>query len=157
MNRIATMLRIGAFLCALPIAIACGNESTDAWDSPDRIEECSLLTDAEVTAAIGPHGAPEMDMLFGGCAWHAQVPPTENGFRPGVVVAVVPAVAYEQVAHVGEPVDGFGAGATYDSTWGELWFRCRGDMHCGLKIDISDPDERAATARRLGLLVKSRA
>jgi len=77
--------------------------------------------------------------------------------RPSVVVAVVPGFAYEQVAHVGEAVDGFGAGATYDSTYGELWFRCRASMHCGLEIGINDPGERAAAARRLGLLVKDRA
>ncbi|MGH8284424.1 MAG: hypothetical protein ACRETT_01495, partial [Steroidobacteraceae bacterium] len=103
-------------------------------------------------------GPPEVDLHFGGCAWFAQVPPDpDTGFRPSVVVAVIPGMVYEQVAHVGEAVEGFGAGATYDSTYGELWFQCRASMHCGLKIGISDPDERAAAARRLGLLVKDRA
>ena len=149
------VLPLCAFAC-VTLLVGCDNEEASE-QSQAVAEECTLLTDAEITDVIGPHGAAEADMYFGGCAWYASVAPTETGFRPGVIVAVVPDIVFRQVAHVGEAVEGFGSDATYDPTYGELWFRCRGEMHCGLKLQIADSDRRAEEARRLGLLVRERA
>ena len=158
------MARILSLLCtvasALALLTACGGDegAKDSVGGKAQVaEECDLLTDAEITAAIGAHNPAEPDMYFGGCAWYSTTAPTDTGFRPGVIVAVVPQIVFDQVAHVGEPVTEFGDGATYDATHGELWFRCRAEMHCGLKLRIADSDQRAELARRLARLVKERA
>lgn len=151
---------VGALAGTLALLVACsGEDDTDvpAGGAAEVAEECDLLADAEITEAIGTHNPAEPDMYFGGCAWYTNVAPTDTGFRPGVIVAVVPQIVFDQVAHVGEPIEEFGSGATYDSTHGELWFRCRGQMHCGLKLRIADSDRRAELARQLGRLVKKRA
>jgi hypothetical protein len=148
-----------SILCAvgcLSLLAACGSDSSSATGEQENVDECALLTEAEISKTIGAHGPAEQDLYFGGCAWYASVPPTDTGFRPGVIVAVVPNIVFRQVAHVGEPLEGFGQDATYDATHGELWFSCRGDMHCGLKLRIADSEQRAEAARRLGQLVKQR-
>src|SRR5262245_52363536 len=140
-----TVAPVLALACTLALVVACGSDddAEDLVGGTDAAEECALLKEAEITDAIGTHNPAEPDLYFGGCAWYANIPPTDTGFRPGVIVAVVPQIVFDQVAHVGEPVEQFGDGATYDSTHGELWFRCRGDMHCGLKLRIEDSDRRA--------------
>ena len=154
-----TVSLAGVLAGTLAMMGACGAD--DAEVSGERTaevaEECDLLTDAEISAALGTHDPAEPDLYFGGCAWSANVAPTDTGFRPGVIVAVVPQIVFDQVAHVGEPVEEFGSGATYDTTHGELWFRCRGQMRCGLKLRIADSDRRADLARQLGRLVRKRA
>ena len=157
-------LRFVAAIVLLPIATACGGsgESDDAADwevaaseSPDSIPACALLTDAEVTEALGPHGPPQRDPGFGGCVWYGAT--NEAGYSNKVAVAVVPSFVYEQVAEIGEPIEGFGSGATYAEIRGELWFRCQTDKHCGIQLILPSGKDRAAEARRLGRLVKSRA
>jgi hypothetical protein len=152
-------LRIVAALCVLPTALACGSSDdaehrADAWDSPDGIAECSLLTEAELTEAIGPHDPPIRDPMFGGCAWAG--PAIAGGQRATVNIAVLPAMAFEQLAEIGAPVEGFGPGATYSQRHGQLWFPCKGDMYCGVRSNIDPVERRARVIRQLALLVKSR-
>lgn len=119
------------------------------------LEACDLLTDDEVTEAIGPHLAGEHDYLLGGCIWEAETP-TESGLTEAIHATVLPRGEYEMVADIGEPIDGYGEGATYDDITGELWFPCLGGDFCGIKAGIGDSDGRQAAAERLAQSILGR-
>lgn len=121
----------------------------------DDVAECALLTDDEVEEAIGPHDGGGQDFMLGGCIWRATE--SSDDFVPAIHVAIVPADVYDSLAEIGDPVDGFGDGATYAELHGELWFPCRDDQFCGLKAHIAESDEREQTALALGRLVEDRA
>jgi len=46
-------------------------------------------------------------------------------------------------------VNGFGDGATYTQTHGELWFPCQNDRFCGVRARTADGDTRQGFAEQL--------
>ena len=125
----------------------------NAQDS-DRPAACDLLTEDEVTDVIGPHDGGAHDYVFGGCVWTASS--GEDGFTPSIHVAVLTADEHEALAEPGEPVAGFGDGATYADLHGELWFPCQGDKFCGVKAGTADGDTRQGAAEQLAKAVQER-
>jgi len=153
----------------LAIALAACGDSDDGGASPlipgdtaqenaqdtDRPAECALLTESEVTKVIGPHDGGADDMVFGGCVWTASS--SKDGFTESVHVAVLTADEYDMVAEVGDPVAGFGDGATYAELHGELWFHCRDDKFCGVKSGTAEGEPRQGFAEQLAKAVLGRA
>lgn len=123
---------------------------------PDGEPACKLLTGAEVTEAIGAHDGGQHDYAHGGCVWSANAP-LKDGFTQQIHAAVLSEDRYHQLAgiEIGDPIDGFGDGATYSPTYGQLWFPC-GDQWCGIKAAIADGDEREQIAQRLARSLDSR-
>lgn len=158
--------------CALAAVVSCGSGddsgSTASADlpgtatalpgeiAPAQGDECDLLPESEVVQAIGPHDGGQHDYQLGGCVWSSTAG-EKDGLVEAIQATVLPAAQYEDVAEIGEPVSGFGAGATYANLHGELWFPCRSGDFCGIKADISDPDRRQDVALRLGKVLQSRA
>jgi hypothetical protein len=70
---------------------------------------------------------------------------------------VLTADEYEAIAEIGDPVAGFGDGATYAELHGELWFQCRGEMFCGVKSRTAEGETRQGFAEQLATAVKGRA
>jgi hypothetical protein len=116
-------------------------------------DECERLTQSEVADVIGPNDGGQHDFQLGGCVWTAT-----SGAKDGIVEAihatVLPKDQYEALAEVGESVSGSAAGATYATTYGELWFPCRSGDFCGIKVNISDSDKREEVATRLGTVLQ---
>lgn len=128
--------------------------ASDATGDSGRPAECELLTEKEVTDVIGPNDGGAQDYVFGGCVWTASS--RKDGFAESVTVAVLESGEYEAVAEVGEPVDGFGDGATYAEMHGELWFPCQGGKFCGVKAGTADGDTRQGFAEQLARAVMDR-
>lgn len=156
---------------ALALVVACGSNgdgsSSTSADLPDTGKladapaadeseaACKHLTEGEITEAIGPNDGGQHDYLLGGCVWKATSGP-KDGLVEAIFATVLPQGQYEAVAEIGEPVEGFGAGATYATLHGELWFPCRNGDFCGVKVDISDSDKREDVAMRLGRVLQGR-
>ncbi|MEV6815151.1 hypothetical protein [Micromonospora sp. NPDC051296] len=157
---------------ALALVVACGSDdgpsssnpagppgtatelpATDA--APLQDGECGRLPEGDVAEAIGPNDGGQHDYLLGGCVWTSTAGETE-GLVEAIHATVLPAGQYEAVAEAGEPVSGFGDGATYADLHGELWFPCRSGDFCGIKANISDPDRREEVAMRLGKVLQGR-
>lgn len=119
-------------------------------------DQCSLFTGDEVEAVIGPHDGGQQDFQLGGCVWTAGAADS-GGYTPRVQATVADQGIYEAVAEPGDPVDGFGDGATYDTIYGELWFPCANGQWCGVKADLADGDERRTATLALGTLLRDRA
>jgi hypothetical protein len=133
-----------------------GQENAQAaGEDSDRPAECELLTGDEVTDVIGPHDGGAQDYVFGGCVWTASS--GEDGFTESVAVAVLETDEYEALAEEGEPVEGFGDGATYAEMHGELWFPCQDGKFCGVKARTADGDTRQGFAEQLARTVMARA
>ena len=124
-------------------------------DAPAQDAECGRLTEGDVAEAIGPNDGGQHDYLLGGCVWTSTAG-EKDGLVEAVHATVLPADQYEAVAEIGEPVSGFGDGATYADLHGELWFPCRSGDFCGIKAKISDPDRREEIAMRLGKALQGR-
>ncbi|HEY6059975.1 MAG TPA: hypothetical protein VIV10_05270 [Gemmatimonadales bacterium] len=56
----------------------------------------------------------------------------------------------------GDPVAGFVAGATYDHTYGELWFECANGRLCVVKVRTASNDRREQIVMQLARLLNSR-
>lgn len=123
--------------------------------APGRDGACDRLPESEIADAIGPNDGGQHDYVLGGCVWTSTA-----GERDGLIEAihatVLPADQYEALAEIGEPVSGFGDGATYADLYGELWFPCLDGDFCGVKANISDPDRREEIALRLGRALADR-
>lgn len=104
---------------------------------------CELLTHAEISGAIGEHDGGQTDIAYGGCVWTGTTP-LEAGFTEQVSISVVPENRYRRLAEIGDPIAGFGEGATYAPGHGELWFRCGADW-CGVKVTAAGEIEEIAT------------
>ncbi|MFG3601595.1 hypothetical protein [Micromonospora chersina] len=149
---------------ALAMVVACGSDGGSSSPTSAKTpgaddfasavtqakgNECERLTKSEVSEVIGPNDGGQHDYELGGCVWTAS-----SGAKDGLVEAIHATVLskaeYEAVAEIGEPVSGFGDGATYDDGHGELWFPCGSGDFCGIKAKISDPDKRKDVALRLG-------
>lgn len=132
-----------------------GDTAPENEQDANRADECALLTESEVTQVIGPNDGGADDMAFGGCRWTASS--SKDGFTESVHVAVLTADEYEQLAEIGDPVAGFGDGATYADLHGELWFHCRGDKYCGVKARTAEGESRQGFAEQLAKAVLDRA
>jgi hypothetical protein len=147
--------------CCVPLAAALlaggcmADTAPRAGEAADGIDRCALLTDDEVSAAIGPHlggraGSAAVQTQYGNasCRWvsrdapHVFVELTVFGTQSG-------AWARDQVtgaAHPGAP-----AGMRYDETAAELWFDC-GRRLCSLQLYAptgGDPARAQALAGRV--------
>ncbi|RBM18957.1 hypothetical protein [Streptomyces sp. PT12] len=151
---------------ALTFATACGGDDSSSDNGSDSGNGsgagsdsgenalCDTLTDEEITDAIGEHEPGTHDYVFGGCVWTASAADAD-GFTASIHAAQLPADQYESVAEIGEPIDGFGEGATYDDIHGELWFPC-GDAFCGIKAGTADSGPRQDIATRLAQSLRDR-
>lgn len=115
-----------------------------------KVEEvCELLTDAEITEAIGEHDAGRYDPDLSACVWLANSP-DQGAFTEAIVVTLVSEDDHRNrvKAKPGDPIEGFGEGATYSPMHGELWFRC-GDQWCSVQAAGLDGDRRKQVVHRL--------
>ena len=80
-----------------------------------------------------------------------------DGWHDAIEVAVFDAAAVPLIRQQvrGEPMAGFVAGATYDNTYGELWFDCAGGRLCVVKARTNSGDRREQIALQLARLVQS--
>jgi hypothetical protein len=138
---------------AKPGTAAPGGTTGAASELGTANKACSLLTDQEVTDAIGAHLPPEPDLLYGGCLWKTGVGSVEDISR--IIVAVVPPGRFEPESGA-EPVPDFAPGAMYAPMYGELSWPCGGQV-CIVKAAIVGPGARhQEVARQVGNIVKTR-
>jgi hypothetical protein len=161
-------------VCALVLLTGCGggrSADSDTAGSPSaaskgELDRCALLTDDEIGEAIGPHnsGSSSLSNEWGtqSCRWTATRAQTIEGFPDGwhdaIEVAAFDAAAVPLIRQQvrGEPMAGFVEGATYDNTYGELWFDCPHGRLCVVKVHTASSDRREQTATQLARLVESR-
>jgi hypothetical protein len=134
--------------------------------SSGELDRCALLTDDEIREAVGPHdgGSTGLSNEWGtqSCRWTALRAQTVEGFPEGwhdaIEVAVFEASAVPLVRQQirGEPVAGVVTGASYDNTYGELWFECSPGGLCVVKARTASGDRREQIATQLARLVESR-
>ena len=156
-------------VCVLVLLTGCGGGGSSRGDSAARsgeLDRCALLTDAEIEEAIGPHdpGSSGLSNEWGlqSCRWMAtRVQALEgypDGWHDAIEVAAFDAVAVPLIRQQvrGDPLAGFVAGATYDHSYGELWFDCPGGRLCVVKARTFSADRREQIATELARLVESR-
>jgi hypothetical protein len=161
-------------VCALVLLAGCGgggsadSASADSASAASKgeLDRCALLTDDEITEAIGPHdrGNTSLSNEWGlqSCRWTATRAQSMEGFPDGwhdaIEVAAFDAAAVPLVRQQvrGEPMAGFVEGATYDNTYGELWFDCPHGRLCVVKVHTASGDRREQVATQLARLVESR-
>lgn len=164
----------GLVVCALALLTACGggaSADSDTAGSPSaasegELDRCALLTDDEIAEAIGPHdsGSSSLSNEWGtqSCRWTATRAQTVEGFPDGwhdaIEVAAFDATAVPLIRQQvrGDPMAGFVEGATYDRTYGELWFDCPHGRLCVVKARTNSSDRRDQIAAQLARLVESR-
>lgn len=150
-----------------PVQRAAASSAATAAAAPQggSLDRCSLLTDAEVRSAIGPHGPGDggLGNQFGfqGCRWLATAPPTEKapeGWRDSIEVTVFEKEreSWARDQAKGEPITGVVAGARFDSSSGELWFDCGRGRFCNVKARTAASARREQIARELSQLVDKR-
>lgn len=149
---------------ALAMGAACGGSGSEptgpdgGTGAPEDGGEaaCELLTDDEITETIGEHDGGQHDYAFGGCVWSAKAP-VQDGFTEQIHATVLSADLFRDLAgiEVGDPIAGFGEGATYSPRHGQLWWQC-GDQWCGVKVAVVLGDEIEEIARRLARSLDSR-
>lgn len=128
------------------------------------IDRCALLTDAEVTEALGPHGrgndGVENEWGDSSCRWTATAAaPKHPEWHDALEVAVweghMVAWARDQVS--GDPIDGVRPGARYDRMWGTVWFECAGGRVCAVRLRTAAGGKgRKEMAAKLARLVDGR-
>jgi hypothetical protein len=161
-------------VCALVLLTSCGGGDS-AQRTPGanassagtgELDRCALLTDDEIKGAVGAHdgGSTGLANEWGtqSCRWTATKAQPMEGFPDGwhdaIEVAVFDATAVPLVRQQirGEPVAGVVTGATYDNTYGELWFECPGGRLCVVKARTASADGREQIATQFAKLVGSR-
>lgn len=159
MNAPATVLIVGLALLA-----GCGD--ADSAGTSGELDRCSLLSGAEIEKAIGAHDGGTTALgnrwALQSCRWTATKAQRVEGYPDGWFDAIEVAV-FEEIAESsaraeadGEPVAGFVTAASYDHTWGELWFDCAGGRFCVVFAHTASADRRAEIARQLAQLVETR-
>ncbi|QDH71094.1 hypothetical protein [Marilutibacter alkalisoli] len=134
-----------------------GSDGLSSYSAPESWgnETCKLLRDSEIEAVIDEHTPGRQDLLFGGCIWPSKT--TLSDGRPEAIhAAVLSEGEYRQLAEIGEPIDGFGEGATWAELYGELWFRCAGGRYCGIKVVTASSEYRREHAEGLARALGSR-
>ncbi len=159
-----------ALLVQATLLSACGqSSSSDVAESRGAgLDRCTLLTDEEVSAAIGAHhggssGSLERPGLWGaeGCRWTSVTSREIAGYgnwSDAIEVAVFAKAreSWHRDQAEGDPVEGLGDGARYNETNGELWFNCGADRFCAIKAHTASADGREELARRLAAIVRGR-
>lgn len=127
------------------------------------IDRCALLSDAEVTGALGPHGKGNNGLPNewgnSSCRWTATDPaPRHPEFHDAVEVAVFEAnmVQWARGEMSGDPIDGVAPGARYDRAWGTVWFECAGGRVCAVRMHTASSKGRKENAVKLARLVHER-
>jgi hypothetical protein len=160
-------------VCALLVLGGCGGtDSANKASTADasaasngELDRCTLLTKDEVAKVVGPHdgGSTGLSNSWGtrSCRWTATRAQKIEGFPlwlDAVEVAVFEADEVPMVRQQvkGDPVDGVVPGATYDQSYGDLWFDCSGNRLCAVKVRTATGDGRKDTASGLARLVASR-
>jgi hypothetical protein len=169
-----TSLRVLSVTAAFALLAGCGGNGADDFADDDAppaataaagTDHCALLTDAEVTEAIGPHGGGrtgEGEWGNMGCRWTATTVQDVSGFPDGWRDAVEVAVfdenrtAWARDQATGSPVPGFVDGALFDESYGDLWFPCAAGRMCVVKARTASGDRRQEIALRLARLVNGR-
>jgi hypothetical protein len=159
---------------ALVLITGCGGgdsrERAPARGAPvagsDGLDRCALLREDEISQAIGAHGPGTSDLsnAWGtqSCRWTAtKAQPMEGnpeGWHDAIEVAVFDAPMTPMVRQQvrGDPVAGALPGATYDASFGDLWFDCPGGRLCAVKARTFSGDQRRQIATQLARLVRSR-
>ena len=159
------LLATGLVACG-PSDSAAGPAGTAA--SRETLDRCALLSDEEVSAAIGAHhgghaGDLERPSVWGGegCRWTAVAVLEITGYgnwSDAIDLAVFDKSRepWYRAQAEGEPVDGLGAGALYDESTGELWFECGDGRFCAIKAHTASGDGRQQLAQGLAKLVQGR-
>jgi hypothetical protein len=160
-------------VCALVLTGCGGGASSDKADA-DRasaagsgeLDRCGLLTDDEIVNAIGPHDGGSTSLsnewALQSCRWTATRTQKMEGFPDGwhdaIELAVFDAAAAPLIRQQvrGDPVAGVVEGATYDHTYGELWFNCGRGGLCVVKARTASGDRREQIATQLARLADSR-
>lgn len=146
---------LGTTLVACGSSEPNGDDAGDAGDAgdlgPDNLPEgeeaCELLDDATVDSALGPNDGGAHDYQYGGCIWSGEGTDSQ-GLPYTLSVAVTTPETKELVADTRvEPIEGFGEGATWSTTWAELWFPCLDGNWCLVHASVAEEDdERRAVA-----------
>jgi hypothetical protein len=140
--------------------------SGDSSDGSKGTDLCKLLTDDEVSAVIGAHGAGVTGIQSGGyyadasCVWKATAPSTAPDGEPdavevSVLTGDIAKFAKQQDAELGEPLASFGHDARFQQSYGRLWFDCGDGKFCHVHVDTANDatqsgDTRQAAAVKLG-------
>lgn len=126
-------------------------------------DRCALLTDAEVTEVLGPHGRGNNGLPNewgdASCRWTATNPaPRHPEWHDALEVAVFEAnmVSWARGEMSGDPVDGVSPGARYDRMWGTVWFECAGGRVCAVRLRTAASKGRKEMATKLARLVNGR-
>jgi hypothetical protein len=147
--------------CCIPLAAAllaggCMADTTPrTGEAADGVDRCTLLSDDEVSAAIGPHrggraGGPGVQTQYGSasCRWVSRD-------APHVFVELAmfgtQSAAWARDQAAGAVLPGAAAGMRYDETAAELWFEC-GRRLCSLQLYTptgGDPARAQALAGRV--------
>jgi len=161
-------------VCALVLLTACGRGDSASHASAqgtsdaggEALDRCALLTDDEIRDAIGPHdgGSTSLSNEWGlqSCRWTAtRAQPKEglpDGWHDAIEAAVFESAAVPLVRQQvrGDPVSGVVTGATYDHSYGELWFDCPRGRLCVVKARTNSGDRREQIATGLARLVERR-
>ena len=144
-------------------SVSTGGESAA---SDGELDRCTLVKDDEIKGAIGPHdvGSTGLSNEWGtrSCRWTAtRAQPLEGnpeGWHDAIEVAVFEATEVPMIRQQvrGDPVAGSVPGATYDNSYGDLWFDCPGGRLCVVKARTFSGDRRQQIAAQLAALVHSR-
>ena len=133
--------------------------------SSGELDRCALLKTDEIEKAIGPHGAGSTDLsnTWGtrSCRWTATRAQKIEGlpeWHDAIEVAVFEATEVPMVRQQvkGDPVADVAPGATYDQSYGDVWFDCSGRRLCAVKVHTASGEGRKETATQLARLVESR-
>jgi hypothetical protein len=95
------------------------------------------------------------------CRWTAKNAPAAKapeGWRDAIELAVFEGTMVSWAkAHVrGEPITDGPANASWDKSFGELWFECAGGRVCVVKVRTAASKQRKEFATKLAHLIESR-
>jgi hypothetical protein len=165
--------RYDLLVCALLLLSGCGGDGSADKASKDgasaassnEFDRCALLTKDDVAKAVGPNdgGSTGVENTWGtrSCRWTATRAQKIEGFpewHDAIEVAVFEAAEVPMIRQQvkGDPVAGVAPGATYDQSYGDVWFDCAAGRLCAVKVRTASSDGRKDTAIQLARLVHSR-
>src|SRR4051794_12490421 len=132
-------------LWALVLRTACAGDSARSADAATsgELDRCALLKTDEIERVIGTHGPGSSDLsnMWGtrSCRWTATRAQKVEGmpeWHDAIEVAVFEATEVPMVRQQvkGDPVADVAPGATYDESYGDVWFDCAGGRLCAVKV-----------------------
>lgn len=129
-------------------------------NNSSNASKCTMLNEAEVTAAISAHNAGISDLrnIWGlqGCRWVSTVT-QKGGSHDYIEVAVFnkDRESWARGQAEGDPEPAVGAGALYNSSDGTLWFSC-GSRFCVVKAGTASGGNRERIAVSLAKSILTR-